>query len=68
MFQTAKVNLILVFSKNLGNGETKTANVTLQNVRASLTAAEISQLATALGSLIKHTLVEVQVAEYKYVR
>lgn len=66
MLDLYKANIVLTFSK-MEDGEEKKAKVTLSNVRASLTEAEIVQLTDAFNSLISHELINVDFVQFKNV-
>lgn len=68
MLDKYKSSIVLSFVKIGDDGKDKIARVTLANVRQDLSTAEIIQVAQAFGSLITHTLQDVELVTYSYVR
>ncbi|KOS66294.1 hypothetical protein AEA09_18950 [Lysinibacillus contaminans] len=67
MFDNYRSNIVLTFLKPDGTGDFKKVRVTLGNVRTDINASEITQVATAFGSLIKHSLTDTELVQYSYV-
>lgn len=67
MMDNYKSSIVLNFMKLDESGDPKKVRVTLGNVRTNLLAAEITQVAQAFASLIKHPLHEVELVQYSYV-
>lgn len=64
--QLYKTNLVLQVAKPDANGETKYANITLQNLSTGLTEAQIKQLVDAFSTLLKYTIMEASIVTYSY--
>ena len=67
MMDNYKSNIVLTFLKPDETGDPKKVRVTLGNVRTNLLASEITQVAKAFESLIKHSLQDAEFVQYSYV-
>ena len=67
MMDHYRSNIILTFLKRDEKGDMKKERVTLNKVRTDLSPAEILQVGDAFASLIKHSLIEVELVQVSFV-
>lgn len=67
MMDHYRSNIILTFLNRNELGEIKQERVTLNKVRTDITPEEIMQVGDAFNSLIKHSLIEVELVQVSFV-
>lgn len=67
MMDHYRSNIILTFLNRNELGEIKRERVTLNKVRTDLLPEEIMQVGDAFNSLIKHSLIEVELVQVSFV-